>query len=66
MLRGFVDLQLISTKILGYNFSAPFFISPAAKAGYANPKAEEGLVQGAAEGHILYVVSLVYSTQISC
>jgi isopentenyl diphosphate isomerase/L-lactate dehydrogenase-like FMN-dependent dehydrogenase len=49
---------VISTTILGYNFSAPFFISPAAKAGLANSAAEVGLVQGAYEGGILYIVRL--------
>jgi isopentenyl diphosphate isomerase/L-lactate dehydrogenase-like FMN-dependent dehydrogenase len=48
--------QDLSTTILGYNFSAPFFISPAARAGYANSDAEAGLVKGAAAGNILYMV----------
>lgn len=46
-----------STTILGYNFSSPFFISPAARADYAHPDAELNLVQGAASGDILYIVS---------
>ncbi|RDW69794.1 hypothetical protein BP6252_08814 [Coleophoma cylindrospora] len=33
----------LNTTILGYNFSAPFFISPAAKAGKANAVAEPSL-----------------------
>ncbi|KAJ4303438.1 hypothetical protein N0V90_002332 [Kalmusia sp. IMI 367209] len=60
--------KTLPTKILGYNFSAPFFISPAAKAGYAHPDAEKGLVEGSAAGDILYVVSpdpTPYLTQYS-
>jgi isopentenyl diphosphate isomerase/L-lactate dehydrogenase-like FMN-dependent dehydrogenase len=48
----------LSTTILGYNFSAPFFISPCARAGYAHPEAETGLIQGAAAGGILYMVGI--------
>ncbi|KAF2653641.1 FMN-dependent alpha-hydroxy acid dehydrogenase [Lophiostoma macrostomum CBS 122681] len=47
----------LPTKILGYNFSAPFFIAPAARAGFAHPEAEANLVNGAAESNILYVPS---------
>jgi isopentenyl diphosphate isomerase/L-lactate dehydrogenase-like FMN-dependent dehydrogenase len=47
----------LPTKILGYNFSAPFFIAPAARAGFAHPEAEANLVHGAAEGNVLYVPS---------
>jgi isopentenyl diphosphate isomerase/L-lactate dehydrogenase-like FMN-dependent dehydrogenase len=46
------------TTILGHNFSAPFFISPCARAGYAHPDGELGLVKGAAAGNILYMASL--------
>lgn len=46
-----------STTILGHNFSAPFFISPCARAGNAHPDAELNFVKGAAEGDILYMVS---------
>jgi isopentenyl diphosphate isomerase/L-lactate dehydrogenase-like FMN-dependent dehydrogenase len=48
----------IPTTILGHNFSAPFFISPCARAGYANPNGEIGLVEGAGKENILYMVSL--------
>jgi len=48
----------LNTTILGYNFSAPFFISPAAKAGLANASAEVNLVKGAAQENILYIPSL--------
>lgn len=45
-----------SCTILGYNFSSPFFISPAARADYGHVDAELNLVQGAASGDILYIV----------
>ncbi|ESK90528.1 cytochrome mitochondrial precursor [Moniliophthora roreri MCA 2997] len=47
----------LPTEILGYNFSAPFFISPCARAGYAHPDAELNLMRGAAQENILYMVS---------
>lgn len=56
-----IDASLPTT-ILGYNFSAPFFISPCARGGYAHPEGEYGLVKGAAEGNILYMPS-IYSSQ---
>ncbi|EMD93376.1 hypothetical protein COCC4DRAFT_133702 [Bipolaris maydis ATCC 48331] len=51
----------IPTTILGHNFSAPFFISPCARGGYANDEGEVGLVQGAAKANILYMASLFSS-----
>ncbi|KAI0594187.1 FMN-dependent dehydrogenase [Biscogniauxia sp. FL1348] len=51
----------LPTTILGYNFSAPFFITPAARAGLGNPAAERGLIEGAAAENILYIPSL-YAT----
>lgn len=51
----------LPTTILGYNFSAPFFISPCARGGYAHPDGEFGLVKGAAAGNILYMPSLYSS-----
>lgn len=51
----------LPTTILGYNFSAPFFISPCARGGYANADGEFGLVKGAAQGNILYMPSLYSS-----
>ncbi|KAF1912669.1 hypothetical protein BDU57DRAFT_374147 [Ampelomyces quisqualis] len=60
--RVMVDITRIEsslpTTLLGYNFSAPFFISPCARAGYAHPDGELGLVKGAAEEDILYMPSL--------
>lgn len=50
------------TQILGYNFSAPIFISPAAApglvGGYVPPERELGLVQGAGSEEVLYIPAL--------
>ncbi|KXT04492.1 hypothetical protein AC578_8696 [Pseudocercospora eumusae] len=49
----------LKTSILGHEFSAPFFIAPAAKAGKANETAAEaGLVQAAGAAGILYIPSI--------
>lgn len=51
--------SLRSTTILGHNFSAPIFISPAAApallGGYVPEERELGLLKGAHEGGILYI-----------
>ncbi|CZT12798.1 probable CYB2-lactate dehydrogenase cytochrome b2 [Rhynchosporium agropyri] len=47
----------LPTTLLGYNFSMPIFISPAARGAYANVKGEEGLVKAAGEAGILYMAS---------
>jgi len=47
----------LPTTLLGYNFSMPIFISPAARGGYANVAGEEGLVKAAGEAGILYMPS---------
>jgi len=44
------------TTILGYKFSAPFFIAPAATAGYTNPLGELSLATAAGKENLLYVV----------
>ncbi|RMZ74572.1 putative CYB2-lactate dehydrogenase cytochrome b2 [Pyrenophora seminiperda CCB06] len=49
------------TTILGHNFSAPIFISPCARGGYANEAGEVGLAKGAGEAGILYMPSLYSS-----
>ncbi|KAK8099189.1 uncharacterized protein PG998_012430 [Apiospora kogelbergensis] len=63
--RMMVDITKVQdslpTSILGHNFSAPFYISPCARADYAHPNAEVNLVKGAAAAGILYIPSL-YST----
>ncbi|KAF2013595.1 FMN-dependent alpha-hydroxy acid dehydrogenase [Aaosphaeria arxii CBS 175.79] len=51
----------IPTTILGHNFSAPFFIAPCARGGYAHPDGEVNFVKGAAAGDILYMASLYSS-----
>ncbi|KAK4506095.1 hypothetical protein PRZ48_004060 [Zasmidium cellare] len=52
----------LKTTILGYEFDAPFFIAPAAKAGRADDGAEGNLVRAANAAGILYVPS-ISSTQ---
>ncbi|CAA9956592.1 hypothetical protein CFE70_000191 [Pyrenophora teres f. teres 0-1] len=49
------------TTILGHNFSAPIFISPCARGGYANDAGEVGLAKGAGDAGILYMPSLYSS-----
>ncbi|KAI1468303.1 FMN-dependent alpha-hydroxy acid dehydrogenase [Daldinia caldariorum] len=66
--RTMVDITNIEstlpTTILGHNFSAPFFISPAARGGYGNTDGEKGLVEGAAAGDILYMPAQLASLTI--
>ncbi|KAL2862439.1 S-2-hydroxy-acid oxidase [Aspergillus lucknowensis] len=63
--RTMVDIRGIesrlSTSILGYNFSVPFYISPCARAGLAHPDAEVNFMKAANEEGILYIPSL-YAT----
>ncbi|KZL75521.1 FMN-dependent dehydrogenase [Colletotrichum tofieldiae] len=47
-----------STSILGYNFSAPFFIGPAARGDLGHPLAELNLMRAAAAEDILYILYL--------
>ncbi|KAH7324236.1 hypothetical protein B0I35DRAFT_369303 [Stachybotrys elegans] len=60
--RMMVDItnvpQTLGTTILGHNFSAPFFISPCARAGLGHPNGEVNLVKGAGTGDILYMPAL--------
>ncbi|KAJ7735386.1 FMN-dependent alpha-hydroxy acid dehydrogenase [Mycena maculata] len=55
--RDVSNLQT-NTTILGYNFTQPFFIAPAADAGHANKSAEASLAQAAGKAGILYVPSI--------
>lgn len=57
---SFVDVSNINlkTSILGHEFSAPFFIAPAAKAGKASKGAETNLVRAAGAAGILYIPSI--------
>lgn len=61
---SFVNVSNINLKttILGHEFSAPFFIAPAAKAGRASDGAETNLVRAAGAAGILYIPS-ISSTQ---
>lgn len=56
------------TSILGYNFSAPFFISPAAApaalGGFVPADRELGLLKGASSGEILYIPALYAEVSI--
>ena len=56
-----VDIDAIEstlpTTILGHNYSAPFFIAPCARAGYASETAELSLTRAAGAANILYVVT---------
>lgn len=51
------QLTIISTTILGYNFSNPFFISPCARADYGNPDAELNIMKAASASNTAYIVS---------
>ncbi|KAF4853407.1 Cytochrome b2 [Colletotrichum siamense] len=66
--RVMVDItnieQTLSTTILGHNFSAPIFISPCARAGYAHEDAELNLMKAAGNENILYMPSLYASKTI--
>ncbi|KAK1977021.1 FMN-dependent dehydrogenase [Colletotrichum cereale] len=53
-----------ATSILGYNFSAPFFIGPAARGDLGHPLAELNLMRAAAAENILYVPSLSASKSL--
>lgn len=49
--------ETLGVSIFGHNFSAPIFISPAARGAYGDPdRAELNFVDAAAEEDILYVV----------
>lgn len=52
------------TKILGHEFDSPFFIAPAAKAGYTDSEAERNLVRAAGDTNLLYVPSISSSLDI--
>ncbi|KAL7622499.1 hypothetical protein AAE478_008006 [Parahypoxylon ruwenzoriense] len=61
--RQFTDVtkvnETLKTTVLGYNFSAPIFIAPAARAGYGDPeRAELNFMEAAANENILYAPAL--------
>ncbi|KAK0214835.1 FMN-dependent alpha-hydroxy acid dehydrogenase [Armillaria fumosa] len=49
---------IVKISILGYDFSAPFFIAPAANAGHMNQSTELSLATAAGKMGILYVPSI--------
>lgn len=55
----------LNTSILGYEFSAPFFIAPAAKAGKASSGAESNLAKAAGAAGILYIPSISATQSIA-
>ncbi|EMR69078.1 putative cytochrome b2 protein [Eutypa lata UCREL1] len=59
--RMMVDItnvnETLPTTILGYNFSAPFFICPCGDQVRSNAEAEKGLVEAAGAENILYIPS---------
>ncbi|KAM5344857.1 hypothetical protein ACJ41O_010719 [Fusarium nematophilum] len=57
--------ETMGVNILGYNFSAPFFISPATRAAYGDPdRAEINFVDATAKENILYVAAMYASKTI--
>ena len=57
--------ETLATTFLGYNFSAPIFIAPAARAGYGDPeRGELNFVDVAAAENILYSSALYASKTI--
>ncbi|GAP85014.1 putative peroxisomal -2-hydroxy-acid oxidase [Rosellinia necatrix] len=54
--------ETLGTTILGYNFSAPIFIAPAARGGYGDEQGEVNFVEAAASENILYSPS-IYATK---
>ncbi|PHH81438.1 hypothetical protein CDD82_785 [Ophiocordyceps australis] len=54
----------LSSTILGNNFSAPFYISPCARADMAHPDAELNFVKAAAAENILYMPALYASKEM--
>lgn len=60
VMTSIVDIEKsLPTTILGHNFSAPFYISPCARAERGHPDAELNFVKGAASSGILYMVSTI-------
>ncbi|KAI1842169.1 hypothetical protein JX266_011577 [Neoarthrinium moseri] len=56
--------ETLPTTFLGYNFSAPIFIAPAARAGYGDERGELNFVDAAANENILYTAALYASKTI--
>lgn len=67
--RVMVDItdvdETMPTSILGYNFSSPFFIAPAARGDLGNPDDKElGILQAAYDEDSLWVPSLLASMSV--
>ncbi|RYO75012.1 hypothetical protein DL766_007820 [Monosporascus sp. MC13-8B] len=56
--------ETLATSILGYNFSAPIFIAPAARGGYAHERGELNFAEATGEEDILYCAALYASKTI--
>ncbi|RYP46724.1 hypothetical protein DL768_007114 [Monosporascus sp. mg162] len=56
--------ETLATTILGYNFSAPIFIAPAARAGYAHERGELNFAEATGEEDILYCAAMYASKTI--
>lgn len=57
--------ETMTTTILGYNFSAPIFIAPAARGAYGDPeRAEINFVEATGSENILYAAALYASKTI--
>ncbi|CAG8955389.1 hypothetical protein HYFRA_00011373 [Hymenoscyphus fraxineus] len=56
--------ETLPVTFMGYNFSAPIFIAPAARGVYGNERAELNFVDAAASENILYTASIYASKSI--
>ncbi|KAI1256224.1 hypothetical protein MGN70_002386 [Eutypa lata] len=56
--------ETLATTILGYNFSAPIFIAPAARAGYGDERGELNFAEATGNENILYTAALYASKTI--
>jgi L-lactate dehydrogenase (cytochrome) len=56
--------ETLKTTILGYNFSSPVFIAPAARAGYGDERGELNFVEASGKEDTLYMAALYASKSI--
>ncbi|KAH8590836.1 S-2-hydroxy-acid oxidase [Bisporella sp. PMI_857] len=56
--------ETLPVTFMGYNFSAPIFIAPAARAAYGDARAELNFVDASANENILYTAALYASKTI--
>lgn len=66
VMRDIIDVgETLPSQILGYNFSAPFFISPAARGDFGNAEEKEkGILKAAYDENVLWVPSLLASLSV--